>query len=360
MSNLIRGDKGRTALHLAPRTCTCIIALMSPATENLILLIYLGVILLSLPIAVVLTGTRRASFPPEETQLLPPPDDRPMWMTPEGPFPAPVSKLAPSYGMASPYAAPQTHIPILAPHALGGSMHNHWNRPDAWFAIVLMCLMAVLLGPLVSGPAAMDGVELDLTSALFIGQLIFHGAIVGIVLVYLRVFRKLDPWRAFGIGNKGFFLSLGLALMLIVLCTVALSVIVAALMPLMEQMAGGELKPQMIVEKSSAITDSTTRLWMLITLAVGAPLMEEIVFRGILFSVAARFTHPVYAAVSTGAFFAVIHNSLYALLPLTLLGTALAFAYHKTKTLAVPILMHSIFNGLQFAVLFYGPPALRH
>jgi membrane protease YdiL (CAAX protease family) len=321
---------------------------MSPAAENLILVIYLAAVLLSLPVAIVLTKQRRRAL----SLLTPPLPDLP-------PVAEPHSPAAPQWITAEgPYAPPQAEIlaplpPLIPP------LHSQWRRVDVWFAFVLLVVMAVMLGPVFSGPQAMEQVELKFTPVLFIAQLIFHAAIIGLVVLYLRVFRKLAPVQVFGIRNAGLLKTVGISLACILVTLFCIGLVGLALKPLMESMAGGELKQQALVEQAPNIKDSATRIWMFLTLAVGAPLMEEIVFRGILFSVAARFTHPVYAAVASGAFFAVIHNSLFALVPLTLLGTVLAWAYHKTRTLAVPILMHSFFNATQFLLLFYGPPEIR-
>jgi membrane protease YdiL (CAAX protease family) len=325
---------------------------MSPAAENLTLVLFMAAVLLSLPVASVLTRQRRAalqaavSVPPPLPSIPPlPVETPPQWITAEGPYAPPRAEIA---------------LPLLpVSRAPPQTVQRLWRRVDVWFALVLLVLMSVMLGPVFAGPQAMEGVELKFTSGLFVVQLIFHAAIVGLVVLYLRVFRKLRPLEVFGIGNAGPFKTAGMALAWILVAMFGIGLIGAALKPVMEAMSGGELKQQMLVEQAPQITDTATRVWMFLTLVAGAPLMEEIVFRGIFFSVAARYTHPVYAAVASGAFFAVIHNSLYALVPLTLLGIVLAWAYHKTRTLAVPILMHAMFNGAQFLLLFYGPPELR-
>jgi membrane protease YdiL (CAAX protease family) len=113
------------------------------------------------------------------------------------------------------------------------------------------------------------------------------------------------------------------------------------------------------VESAPDIKGAFTRVLMAITLCVGAPLMEELIFRGVIFSVAARYFHPVYAVAASSLLFGVIHNNLLSLIPLTVLGAFLAEAYRRTRSLAVPMLMHSAFNGVSFLLLMYGPPELR-
>ena len=57
-----------------------------------------------------------------------------------------------------------------------------------------------------------------------------------------------------------------------------------------------------------------------------------------------------------GILFGAIHSNHASLIPLSLLGMVFAAAYHRTGSLAVPVIMHSLFNCVSFLVLTYGPP----
>lgn len=93
------------------------------------------------------------------------------------------------------------------------------------------------------------------------------------------------------------------------------------------------------------------------------PVAEEIVFRVFVQSAALRLLKRPWAAVGlTGALFAAVHlgggiplDAAHALVPLWVLGVVLGAAYERTRRLAVPVLVHALFNGLNVAlVLLYA------
>lgn len=91
--------------------------------------------------------------------------------------------------------------------------------------------------------------------------------------------------------------------------------------------------------------------------AVGAPLLEEIVFRGMLFPALGRFLKPGWAMVLCGFLFASIHPQgplLWAML--TIVGAMGAFLTYMTRSLVPAIVMHSVHNAsvLTLALIVTG------
>lgn len=84
---------------------------------------------------------------------------------------------------------------------------------------------------------------------------------------------------------------------------------------------------------------------MIFAAVVAAPLCEEIVFRGYLYSAAKRFAGPWVAGFCSALVFASAHGSLAALLPLFVFGCVLVFIYEKTGSLWATIAVHFCFNG---------------
>ena len=100
-------------------------------------------------------------------------------------------------------------------------------------------------------------------------------------------------------------------------------------------------------------------LLLAVTIAVVvAPLTEELVFRGVLFrSIADRFGGWV-GILGSASIFSLIHvEVLYsqpvALAGLFVIGSVLAWSYHRTMSLLVPIVGHAVFNAtsIGFALL---------
>jgi uncharacterized protein len=91
--------------------------------------------------------------------------------------------------------------------------------------------------------------------------------------------------------------------------------------------------------------------WLaIVSIVVLAPIAEELFFRGIGFNALLRERGRRWAYLGSAALFAVIHLSLVALLPIFLLGLALAWVYERTGNLLAPIAMHAVVNGI--SVLF--------
>ena len=85
---------------------------------------------------------------------------------------------------------------------------------------------------------------------------------------------------------------------------------------------------------------------------VGAPLAEEVVFRGYIYAAVKRFTNIPFAVIFTGLLFGAVHGNLLALLPLTVLGIVLALAYEYTGSLWAPIAIHFCFNAATVVIQF--------
>ena len=83
-----------------------------------------------------------------------------------------------------------------------------------------------------------------------------------------------------------------------------------------------------------------------------APVAEEILFRGVLYPTVKRIGFPRLALWGTALVFAVVHWNLVTFVPLLLLATTLTVLYEKTGNLLAPIAAHSLFNAMNFVMLY--------
>jgi len=99
-------------------------------------------------------------------------------------------------------------------------------------------------------------------------------------------------------------------------------------------------------ERAIALLDP----WLVVlAVVILAPIAEEIFFRGVVFNAWLREGGRHWAFGGSSALFAVIHLSLVSLLPIFLLGLALAWVYQRTGNLLAPIAMHATVNGISVA-----------
>jgi membrane protease YdiL (CAAX protease family) len=92
---------------------------------------------------------------------------------------------------------------------------------------------------------------------------------------------------------------------------------------------------------------------IVLSAAAGAPLAEELFFRGLVQSAARRYLRRPWAAVGvTAAIFAAVHwgDQPRAVPALFMLGITLGYVYERSGRLLPAILLHAIFNGVNLAV----------
>jgi membrane protease YdiL (CAAX protease family) len=91
-----------------------------------------------------------------------------------------------------------------------------------------------------------------------------------------------------------------------------------------------------------------------LSVAVAAPIVEEVFFRGLLYPFFKRFCGVVPAACLTGAAFGAIHFSAAAFFPLALFGVYLCLIYEKTGDIRAPVLTHCLHNLATFCLIAFG------
>lgn len=87
-----------------------------------------------------------------------------------------------------------------------------------------------------------------------------------------------------------------------------------------------------------------TRLFMIVAAIVIAPVVEELLFRGILFTAVLKARPFFFAALLSGLYFALVHFHAPSFLPLLVLSTAFSAGYAATGSILTPIVMHALFN----------------
>ena len=118
---------------------------------------------------------------------------------------------------------------------------------------------------------------------------------------------------------------------------------------------GGEPSTQEAV-KMVAMSNSQTELALqALSVMIFAPIAEELLFRGVIYTSIKQAGHPKLAIGFSAIIFATIHGSLALMLPLAALAWALVWIYEKTGTIIAPILMHATFNAINFSMIKFLP-----
>jgi CAAX protease family protein len=114
--------------------------------------------------------------------------------------------------------------------------------------------------------------------------------------------------------------------------------------------------PQEIIQIFESANSPAQRVPIILLAVVGAPLAEELVFRGYLYGVLKKYFGALASMVFTAILFALVHAHIPSLLPLFLLACVFTIAYESSGSLLVPMTMHATFNAVNLlGVLFFSP-----
>ena len=230
-------------------------------------------------------------------------------------------------------------------------------------AVVLLLALAFVLGSIVQIPFTADALALlsdEGGGVTLVGSIVLltslQVALVGVT--WLFVVRPRAIAFAIPLLGTGRLRALGTGMGWGVLAWIVASA-VTFLMVLLLERVGVPPVPGPAEQAIDALEP-----WIVVpAIVVVAPIAEELFFRGVAFNAWLRERGRRFAYIGSAALFATIHVSLVSLLPIFLLGLALAWVYRRTGSLLAPIAMHATVNGISvaFAMLIrYGvisPPA---
>lgn len=215
-------------------------------------------------------------------------------------------------------------------------------------AIVVLLFLAMIIGTIValgSGEtvlALLDGGDLSISGTLILLTSTQIGllAVIGALVVAPRALAGLRLTPPSG-AARSILIGLALAVPAWVAATTLAAVAAVALEAIgFTQEAG-------VADTVLARGDPTV---VLVAFIVVAPVAEELFFRGVAYNAWLRERGPRFALYGSAALFAVIHTSLFALVPIFALGVALGLLYRRTGSLVAAMAMHAGFNAISVAI----------
>jgi membrane protease YdiL (CAAX protease family) len=177
--------------------------------------------------------------------------------------------------------------------------------------------------------------------------------LVGAYLLWLARKHLFRPWGrtlSDGLGLRPS--GRGTLLVLTTLSLVAVNQVAHSVMIFLAMRLGHTFHWTDMAIESVILGSWGTTLLVSLTAVVGAPLFEEIGFRGILFPTLNRKLGTISAALLSSAIFGAIHlYSILGLLSVTISGFFYALAYARTKSLLPAMAAHAIGNLFVFCWL---------
>lgn len=235
---------------------------------------------------------------------------------------------------------PQQDIPGAGPQV-------PWRLRDLGL-VVGWVIAAAILALIVLGIvfAAVGDVSDDAEIAAGLGTgLALYVALVG-AIAWFSVRRYSCGWQALGFRpavRGGWWLPVAVAVAFLVAAHVVwvLYVVIVELLGMGELVSEGNVPEEMF--ENPVILPLVA-----VVLIVAAPIAEETFFRGFLFPTLRVRWGTFLAALASGLVFGAIHFNLGILIPFTVIGMLLAYAYVFSGSLWTSILAHFAFNTIGF------------
>lgn len=99
------------------------------------------------------------------------------------------------------------------------------------------------------------------------------------------------------------------------------------------------------------LKDPGSTFILAIQVMILGPLAEELIFRGLIYKFLRQKLPFIFSAVASSLLFSMLHKTPQDTLALFIIGIALCYIYEKTQNIISPILLHSIFNSINLAML---------
>lgn len=190
----------------------------------------------------------------------------------------------------------------------------------------------------------------------FIGMIISLLFLQVAALVWITYFLRENrmTWKqAFGFGRKGSGFALGVG---IVAGVLVLPIAQELIMVSEWIMLHFHLQPEaqaVVQELQKPHVPTPQRAFVAVLAIVGAPIVEESLFRGLLYPTLKQGGFPRLAFWGTSALFALFHMSMVTFVPLMFFAMILILLYESTDNLLAPIAAHSVFNLANFLFLLF-------
>jgi membrane protease YdiL (CAAX protease family) len=168
---------------------------------------------------------------------------------------------------------------------------------------------------------------------------------IAMALCAVPLLRRVD--RAFFLGKASIRATFGWTLLALAVCGVAAVTLGSALQAYRRLGALGDLTTQAL----QGIQGEYGYWAALALVAIFVPVIEEVLFRGVILQSLSRYISFRWAAVLQAVIFAGMHEKTQALPYVFLLGLLAAWLVRRTGGLLAPMLLHGINNAVVFAAI---------
>ena len=239
--------------------------------------------------------------------------------------------------------------------------NSRYNAVHAAAASAALTLMAMGQGPTAFWRQFLHGIGRALTLQDVRNATLLFAAIMGAMLLVLWLSTLFTSARRSAPAADerppvSRLRALGLAIAVAPVATIAACAVQMLCAAALERMCGARPADQDLVRfLADPACSAGAKAWLALAVLVQAPLLEEALFRGVIFRGFARAMPTAAAMALSGFVFALVHVNAASFAALWLLGATFAWLYARTRTIVAPIAAHCCFNAINLVMLMLFP-----
>jgi len=253
--------------------------------------------------------------------------------------------LGTTLGLYSLFARQSRRQPILLV-----SLEHLRQRPIPEVIIIPLMAITLLFALMAAGQG--DETAQHVSATALLKGAFLYALVLLITLLGCMSYAKTGFKKAFGEGSVSGFSAVTKGLRYGVEIVPA-TLVVAISVSTVGEAFGFDMRGQEIFE---CLDDTTVSFGVRATLiffaVVVAPVVEELLFRGLLLPLVLKGRTFLFAALLTSLYFSLMHLHAPSLLPLLVLSMGFSAGYAATGSILTPIAMHFVFNFTGLLLFF--------
>jgi len=232
-----------------------------------------------------------------------------------------------------------------------------WGLADIARVVIIVVFSGYMLGA--AGPIILKPLNLGIGDNLrmMLGTF-FIDIIAGAAILYFVLVRYGENLSAIGMSSKAFYKNIlsGITAYVFILPILVVTLILSMLFL---DAIGYKPPPQPVFEMFFEEKRSNVILFFTIFVSILGPVIEEMFFRGFLYSAARKRFGIIVGVLLSSILFSALHTNIVGFLPILILGVLMAFLYEITGSLVASISVHILHNSIIVCLVFFIKELLK-
>jgi hypothetical protein len=245
----------------------------------------------------------------------------------------------------------------IIPDKLPEKKYVPWGIPDVARVVIIVFFSGYFLSALAAVILKPFHLNIDINLQMILGTFIID-TLAGVTILYFALVKYKGSLSSIGITFRDFYRNV---LSGITAYVFILPILAAALMLsiIILDAIGYKFPPQPVFDMFFEEKRGGIIVFLTIFVSVLGPVMEEMFFRGFLYSAVKKRFGLVAGVLASGALFSILHVNIAGFLPILILGVLMAFLYEATGSLVASITVHIAHNSIIVGFVFFIKELLK-